>query len=688
MLETFKPETALGLSLPTNKLLFFDVEGFTLQMRYDPSLPIYCICFLEVDEYGKKTVYRSRSVGDSINFILRRLESGFILAAHNAKFDYATLKCRGLVHCIEPGQLSVACTQIMAYIQDTTQPSLSLDALTGQKDDIIEKFQEHGLWNDFLPRPKNKSEFWSINWSAHHEALNIIEDYCVQDLKATYSLYKKLAKWYNEHPKFIAPLLEIEFPMLDILTQIETLGAYVNPERLAKLTEDLEHELQVAQAEINTRYPGLPKLSWSEADQEFKPVVTEFKKGTESYPGCGYNRHKSYIAEYLDSDGLAVASDPYILGNHCKLLPYNSAAATGHNFWLLLQEVPEILETADKTPTGRPSLNKDFFNDVAEQLPDHLPIAKVIRMMKYLSICSGLREHMGEDNRIHCDVNHTRVRTTRLSTSNPNLQNIPRPYDDKHPDYKTNKDYGMRFRQLFTASDEDHTLIVADLDRIEVVVLAWFLWKVMKDDQLLNIVNSGEDVHGANAALWGITRNLAKTLLFLLIYGGSPGLIFKRGMTKTLDEAKRVFKQVDEGQPSINKLKVMCWKSAVDRGEREKCEPYVTNPFYARGVYRELISGKRYIRGKGERMSFNFVVQKTARDVLHILLLQSNPHVLLNLGRFVNIIHDEAIIEVPKLLADSLKEALNRVWEDRRDILPGVRINGVWNSGESWYEAK
>jgi DNA polymerase I-like protein with 3'-5' exonuclease and polymerase domains len=601
----------------------------------------------------------------------------------------------------------------MAYIQDTTQPSLSLDALTGQKDDIIEKFQEQGLWDELLPRPKNKSEFWGLDWSAHPEALDIIEDYCVQDLKATYSLYKKLARWYNEHPKFIAPLLEIEFPMLDLLTQIETTGAYVNPERLAKLTEDLEHELQAAQAEINARYPGLPKLSWSEADQEFKPVVTEFKKVAEpeqdykklvsdaskafvgefdktraSYPGCGYNRHKSYIAEYLDSDGLAIASDPYILGNHCKLLPYNSAAATGHNFWLLLQEVPEILEAADRTPTGRPSLNKDFFNDVAEQLPDHLPIAKVIRMMKYLSICSGLREHMGDDNRIHCDMNHTRVRTTRLSTSNPNLQNIPRPYDDKHIDYKTSRDYGMRFRQLFTASDDDHTLIVADLDRIEVVVLAWFLWKVMNDDQLLKIVNSGEDVHGANAALWGITRSLAKTLLFLLIYGGSPGLIFKRGMTKTLDEAKRVFKQVDEGQPSINKLKVLCWKSAVKRGEREKCEPYVTNPFYARGVYRELISGKRFIRGKGERMSFNFVIQKTARDVLHILLLQSNPHVLVNLGRFVNIIHDEAIIEVPKTLADSLKEALNRVWEDRRDILPGVRINGVWNSGESWYEAK
>lgn len=688
MLETFKAETASALSLPLSKLLFFDVEGFTLQMRYDPSLPIYTICFLEVDANAKAKIYRSRDCQAAISFLTSRLADGFVAIAHNAKFDLGTLKCRGLVHSIEPGKLSVACTQVMAYIQDTTQPSLSLDALTGQKDDIIEKFQERGLWDELLPRPKNKSEFWSIDWSVHPEALNIIEDYCVQDLKATYSLYKKLAHWYNEHPKFIAPLLEIEFPMLDILTQIETTGAYVDADRLAKLTEDLEHELQTAQNEINARYPGLPKLSWSEADQEFKPVVTEFKKGTDSYPGCGYNRHKSYIAEYLDSDGLAVASDPYILGNHCKLLPYNSAAATGHNFWLLLQEVPEILETADKTPTGRPSLNKDFFNDVAEQLPDHLPIAKVIRMMKYLSICSGLREHMGEDSRIHCDVNHTRVRTTRLSTSNPNLQNIPRPYDDKHPDYKTNKDYGMRFRQLFTASDDDHTLIVADLDRIEVVVLAWFLWKVMNDDQLLNIVNSGEDVHGANAALWGISRSLAKTLLFLLIYGGSPGLIFKRGMTKSLEEAKRVFKQVDEGQPSINKLKILCWKSAIKRGEREKCDPYVTNPFYARGLYRELISGKRYIRGKGERMSFNFVVQKTARDVLHILLLQSNPHVRVCLGRFVNIIHDEAIIEVPKLLADSLKQALNSVWEDRRDILPGVRINGVWNSGESWYEAK
>lgn len=661
--------------LPLTKVLVVDVEGHTTDTRFNASLPLYCICAIEVTEDNRKIIHRYRNVEEAIAFLNQKLADGFAFVAHNAKFDYGVLKIRGLQHTIKQGVLSVACTQVMAYIKDSTRPSYSLEALTGMKTDLLQACIEAGCWN-VADAPQN---FWQIDWSDHPNVLQVIEDYCVQDLKATWALYKRLVAWFNDHPKFIEPLLEIEFPMLEVLAHMERHGAYVDQQLLTQLTSDLTKALDEARAQITKAYPLLPKLAWD--GSQYNPVEIVFKPRGKSTEPLATNKHKSYISLYMDNDGVVVASNPYVVGSHCKLYPYNAAAATGHTYWILQQEMPELLELADSTKTGRPQLNKDYFSNIADQLPDHLPIAKVIKLEKYLTICKGLQKHIGADGRIHCNFNNVKTRTTRLATNQPNLQNIPRP-TGREPDY------GKRFRELFRSPSKDKVLLVADLDSIEVVVLAWFLDKVMHDSSLKDVVNTGESVHTSNSQRWGIDRNVAKTILFLLIYGGSAQLIYKRGMTKTLQEAERLFSEVDKSQPSINRLKRKCWKTAIARGRKEGCDPYVTNPFKARGLYPELVSKRKYLVRRGERQSFNYLIQKTARDILNILVLESFPHIVSAGAWLVNIIHDEVIIECDRAVAPQLKDKLNSIWNARYNILDGIRINGDFNAGDSWFEAK
>jgi DNA polymerase-1 len=235
---------------------------------------------------------------------------------------------------------------------------------------------------------------------------------------------------------------------------------------------------------------------------------------------------------------------------------------------------------------------------------------------------------------------------------------------------------------LFTPRSKENTILCADLDRIEIVVLAWFLLVAMKDPGLAEVCNTpGADPHQANADRWKVTRTIAKTLIFLLVYGGGAGLIYKRGMAPTLADAEAMVKQVNDEQPSINKLKESVWAAGRKRG-------YITNPFNARGVYPELYSKNNRERGAGERKAFNFVIQRTARDILHMLVIESLPTVLKYGACITSLVHDEILVDCPTANADLLKQELQMIWGRRGDILKGVYVNGDWDTGENWFFAK
>lgn len=254
------------------------------------------------------------------------------------------------------------------------------------------------------------------------------------------------------------------------------------------------------------------------------------------------------------------------------------------------------------------------------------------------------------------------------------MQNVPRAGESE--DSKV-------FRRL-VAAEKGKRIAVADLDAIELRTLAYYILKVTGDSSMADVLNSDDpDLHSANAKKWGVSRTVAKTLVFLLIYGGQPALMVKRKLFATLKEAEAAFASVHENQPQIKQLMELVVESCREKG-------YIQTIGGRRLYYPNINSRNKWDRLKAERQCFNALIQGSARDIMHQLVVES-LEVIDCYGKFahaINVVHDELLVEVDERYADCLVQDLNAVWQKRADLLPGVLVNGDWNVGATWCEAK
>jgi DNA polymerase I-like protein with 3'-5' exonuclease and polymerase domains len=590
------------------------------------------------------------------------VSQGYVIIGHNLKYDWGVLKVRGLTHYITPGKLTVADTMVMSYNRDSRPTGgLSLDALTGAKTDVVQAFVDAGLLETYI----TKERFWNIDWSNNKLALDLIANYCVDDLKATHKLYKRLSAWYNQedNSKFRKALVDIAFPMIEPLAQLEINGLPIHQGKLESLVNQLQTDLDAKQSELNYL---LPELQWD--GSTYVPKIKEYKGGS-------HNNKKTNIAHYIDSDGRVVCSQPYLVYNHCPLTSYNSNAATGHTWWLLSQQCPDSLSIANVSKkTKKPKLGRQFLTKA--NIPESLPIAKVAKLVKFLSMAASIGKHVKEDARLHTSFNNCLTRTGRLSSSNPNLQQTPRAG-------KTGESYGSQFRALVTARP-GYKILVADLDRIELVVAGWYLAIVCGDKSWQDLCNNPDpktDPHQMNADRWGMSREAAKQTVFSLLYGATGQKIMADGNAKTVEEGQALIDSIYNAQPALLEVKQKVWAKLRKTG-------YVSNIFGAHVPYPDITCKVDWKREGAERESFNCQIQRTAGDILHKLVLESAPIVLAHNAALVNIIHDECIVECPEDKADLLQAALNEVWNNRWDFLKGSRVNGDWYIADTWLEAK
>jgi DNA polymerase I-like protein with 3'-5' exonuclease and polymerase domains len=213
-------------------------------------------------------------------------------------------------------------------------------------------------------------------------------------------------------------------------------------------------------------------------------------------------------------------------------------------------------------------------------------------------------------------------------------------------------------------------------------VLAYYLLVGENDSGLADEFNGDNpDAHTRNAKVWGVSRQVAKTLIFLLVYGGQPKLMVERKLFPTLKQAEAAFKGVKENQPAIDALMRKVIAKATRQG-------YVRSISGRQMQYPMLQSKDKWKRMRAERQCFNALIQGSSRDIINLLVVQSLPMIQAAGANLVNIVHDECLVEVAQEKATQLQLQLNGVWERRTDILPGVTINGSWNIGSTWYEAK
>ena len=282
--------------------------------------------------------------------------------------------------------------------------------------------------------------------------------------------------------------------------------------------------------------------------------------------------------------------------------------------------------------------------------------------------------------RVYGSFNQASVRTGRLSSSEPNLQNIP-GRDER----------GAVMRRMFTAPGNS-LLLVGDLDRIELVVLGFYLESVLGYTALSDRIKTGEDVHQSNTDEWGgiagieLQRKKCKNGQFALVYGcGSKK--FSNTVGIPVDAAKKIFEQ-SEIIAAIHELRDILVREA------RRNEGMLTN-FYGRNLFiPEVCSHKGNVRAMGDRLALNYTIQSTAGDTFKILQLDATSLLLQHeeLMQLI-VVHDEDIYEyhlpfIPGMMGvsedKSIKENKASVLNLCRDLSNTFSTDNLLNDGSTW----
>jgi DNA polymerase I len=316
--------------------------------------------------------------------------------------------------------------------------------------------------------------------------------------------------------------------------------------------------------------------------------------------------------------------------------------------------------------------------EVLEGLAEHYPV--VAKILEYRSLaklkstyCEGLLKVIGEDGRVHSSFNQTETRTGRISSSEPNLQNIP-----------VRSPLGKEMRKFFKAKD-GCVLLDADYSQIELRVLA----HMANDKNMIAAFNAGEDIHTITASqvfdlpvmmVTPLMRSRAKAVNFGIVYGiGAFSLSKNIGVS--VKEADNYIKGYLNNFSGVRDY----MKKVV---ENAKKNGYVETLYHRRRYLPEINASNGNLRAAGERMAMNMPIQGTAADIIKIAMVRvwSALEKMNFKSKLILQVHDELIIEAPKDEAEIVKSILKREMENA--VKMKVAMQADVGMGKTWYDAK
>ena len=331
------------------------------------------------------------------------------------------------------------------------------------------------------------------------------------------------------------------------------------------------------------------------------------------------------------------------------------------------------LPSKKKTKTGY-STNAEILEELAEDYPI---VSMILEYRTYAKLkstyCDGLLKAIAPDGRIHSTFNQTETRTGRLSSTEPNLQNIP-----------VRTAVGREFRKFFTAAP-GCLLVDADYSQIELRVLA----ALADDTGMQTCFNTGVDIHTATAAkVFGVPesavtpelRSRAKAVNFGIVYGiGAFSLAKDIHVSRA--EAERFIKAYLTLYSGVDAYMKRSIETAKKNG-------YAETLFHRRRYLPELTSANHMLRSFGERVARNMPIQGTAADIIKIAMIRIHDRLCRELPevRLIMQVHDELILEAPEALADRAAAALKEEMENA--VALSVKLSADAGAGKSWYEAK
>lgn len=315
--------------------------------------------------------------------------------------------------------------------------------------------------------------------------------------------------------------------------------------------------------------------------------------------------------------------------------------------------------------------------EVLEELAPEYPIVKLI--LEYRSLaklkstyCDGLLKVIQTDGRIHTSFNQVETRTGRISSLEPNLQNIP-----------IRTELGREMRRFFVA-ESGSTLIDADYSQIELRVLA----ALANDENMINAFNNGEDIHKTTAAqvfnlppemVTPLLRSRAKAVNFGIVYGiGAFSLAKDIGVS--VKEAKDYINGYLHHFSGVAEYMDKMIETAKDNG-------YAETLFHRRRYLPELASSNHMMRAFGERVARNMPIQGTAADIIKIAMIRVCESLEKEnmKSRLILQVHDELIVESPADEAEKALQIVTREMENACELR--VRLVADGKIGKTWYDS-
>lgn len=316
--------------------------------------------------------------------------------------------------------------------------------------------------------------------------------------------------------------------------------------------------------------------------------------------------------------------------------------------------------------------------DVLESLVNYHPVISMILQYRTLAklkstYCDSLIKVVREDNRIHSSFNQTETRTGRISSTEPNLQNIP-----------VRTELGRQLRRFFVAKD-DCVLIDADYSQIELRVLA----HISGDENMCKAFVDNDDIHAITASqvfnmplsmVTPVMRSRAKAVNFGIVYGiGAFSLAKDIGVTNK--EAANYIRSYLEHYSGIDEY----MKNII---EKAKADGYVQTIFGRRRYLPELTASNHMTRAFGERVARNAPIQGTAADIIKIAMVRVDKR-LKDEGlsaRLILQVHDELIVEAPSF--EAMRVAMLLQEEMESAVKLRVPLVAEASVGKTWYDAK
>ena len=389
----------------------------------------------------------------------------------------------------------------------------------------------------------------------------------------------------------------------------------------------------------------------------------------------------------MESEGVAI-DVPYLkemqdeLGAQMAAIESEVEQVAGQKFNLNApQQLAKVLFEDLRLPVGkRTKTGYSTDADTLEGLRDKHPIVGLILEHRQLSkLKSTYVDALPQlvdplSGRVHTSFGQASTATGRLSSSNPNLMNIP-----------IRSELGQRIRRAFKAGRPDHVMVSADYSQIELRIAA----HLSGDPKLLGAFAAGQDIHTATAAaVFKIPiesvdpnqRRLAKVANFGSIYGqGEYGLSQQLGITG--DVAREFLK---EYWATYSRLKE--YLDEVRRKARE--EGFVVSATGRRRAIPDLRSPNFQLRSAAERMAINFPMQSLAADIIKIAMVRLQREIEADHieGRMLLQVHDELLFEVPRSEVDQFAEKVPRIMTSAYELETGIEVETKF--GPNWADLK